>query len=228
MGKNKLERFAEIDKFENVLELTDFSETQGKKPRGKWGREIFGNRKPIVLELACGKGSYTLELARRVPDKNFIGVDIKGARIWKGANRARQENLKNVRFLRIFIDHLDEYFAKDEVSEIWITFPDPFPKGSDREKRLTSDKFLVQYSKVLQSKGLIHLKTDSSLLYKFSKRNIEDFGGEILVENEDIHSADPLLFPLDICTDFEKKHLRRERTIKYLKFVLPTDDHLKE
>lgn len=222
MGKSKLDRFADITAFKNVLELTDFQEDNAEKPRGKWRSGIFGNDNPIVLELACGKGAYTLELARRHPQKNFIGIDIKGARIWKGAKRARREQLNNVRFLRIFIDHLQEYFAEGEADEIWITFPDPYPKGSDRDKRLTSEKFLTQYSKVLKSDGILHLKTDSSQLYKFSQRSVVDFGGEIIAKNNDVHAAGEVSPPLDIRTDFETKHLQRQRSIKYLRFRLPS------
>jgi len=223
MGKSKLERFADIATFENVLELTDFRKDEIKKPRGRWHSEIFCNTNPIVLELACGKGTYTLELAKRHPQKNFIGVDIKGARIWKGAKRARHEELDNVRFLRIFIDHLEEYFAEDEVNEIWITFPDPYPKGSDRDKRLTSEKFLNQYSKVLQSEGIVHLKTDNRRLFNFSQRSVEKVGGKVLEKINNIHSAEEVHPPLDIRTDFEIKHLKRERTIKYLQFSLPSN-----
>lgn len=222
MGKGKLQRFAEIDRFDNVFEVTDFREGKHRKPKGRWHKDIFQNKNPIVLELACGKGAYTLELARRNPEINFVGVDIKGARIWKGAKIARQEQLENVRFLRIYIDHLQEYFAEDEVQEIWITFPDPYPKGSDRSKRLSSEKFLKQYQKVLRENGIVHLKTDSSVLYDFSKRSIRNFEGTIIEDKYDVHAGGETEPPLDIRTDFEQKHLQHGRSIKYLKFQLPS------
>jgi len=222
MGKGKLQRFVEIDRFDNVLELTDFRETNNPKPKDRWHRDIFQNKNPIVLELACGKGAYTLELARRNPEINYVGVDIKGARIWKGAKIAQEEQLENVRFLRIYIDHLQEYFAENEVQEIWITFPDPYPKGSDRSKRLSSEKFLKQYQKVLRKNGIVHLKTDSLLLFDFSKRSVQDFEGTIIKENDNVHAGVEKEPPLDIRTDFEQKHLQRGRSIKYLKFRLPS------
>ncbi|MFH5833450.1 tRNA (guanosine(46)-N7)-methyltransferase TrmB [Halalkalibaculum sp. DA3122] len=220
MGKNKLERFAEIAEFEHVMELTDFQEADKKKPKGRWSEDIFENDHPITLELACGKGEYTLELARRNPGKNYIGIDIKGARIWKGAKRALERELSNVRFLRIYIDHLDEYFAPGEVEEIWITFPDPYPKWSDRNKRLTAPKFLAIYQKVLKEDGLIHFKTDSDALWDFSKNVIRqecrlvDLVEDVYQERAD----DPLLTTQ---TYYEKKHLENGKTIKYMKFRLP-------
>lgn len=224
MGKNKQERFEQISNFDNVLEINDYQKEESPKPRGLWGKKIFQNSNPITLELACGKGAYTLELARRYPNRNFVGIDIKGSRIWKGAKRARQEQLHNVRFLRIYIDHLQEYFAEEEVDEIWITFPDPYPKGSDRTKRLTSHKFLDQYRRLLSEPGLVHLKTDSAPLFEFSKRSIQRFGGTILEEVTDVYKGESDGSEIFIQTDFEQKHLSKGRTIKYLKFSLPTSE----
>lgn len=221
MAKNKLERFAEIDRFENVTELTDFQDGQQDKPNGRWGSRIFQNEHPIILELACGKGHYTLELARRHPQRNFIGVDIKGARIWKGAKRAREEGLKNVHFLRIYIDHLDEYFARGEVSEIWITFPDPYPRGSDSSKRLSSSKFLSIYQSVLKPGGPIHFKTDDKDLFSFTRHSVQRYGCRVQELVRDIYADrgdDPLL---TIQTDFEKRHLQQGKTIRYIRFYLP-------
>lgn len=220
MGKNKLERFAEIAEFDHVLELTDFQEEDNKKPKGRWNKDIFQNDNPIVLELACGKGEYTLELAQKKPDTNFIGIDIKGARIWKGAKRALERDLPNVRFLRIYIDHLDEYFEAGEVEEMWITFPDPYPKWSDRNKRLTSPKFLATYQKVLKKDGVIHFKTDSDKLWNFSTQVIEQ-ECNVLDLVEDVYSERPDDPLLTTKTYYEKKHLENGKTIKYLKFKLP-------
>jgi len=221
MTKSKLERFEEIGKFSNVLELTDFQGTGKKKPKGLWGKKIFKNSNPITLELACGKGEYTLELARRNPDKNFIGVDIKGARLWKGARRALDTNLANVRFLRIYVDHLHEYFAPGEIDQIWITFSDPYPRKSNSSKRLSSPKFLRIYQKVLKPEGTINFKTDSGSLFEFTRASVEETGCKIVDLVEDVYAEredDPVL---TIQTFYEMKHLEEGRTIRFIKFKLP-------
>ncbi len=220
MGKNKLERFAEIAEFDHVLELTDFQDDQHEKPKGKWNEEVFENDHPIILELACGKGEYTLKLAEQNPAVNFIGIDIKGARIWKGATRALDRDLSNVRFLRIYIDHLDEYFALGEVEHMWITFPDPYPKWSDRNKRLTSPKFLSIYQKVLAEDGTIHFKTDSDKLWNYTKEVVRE-RCEVLDLVEDVYKERPDDPLLTTKTFYEKKHLENGKIIKYLKFRLP-------
>lgn len=219
MAKTKLQRFEDIDQFKNVLELTDFQDDRAK-PKGAWNREVFQNENPITLELACGKGDYTVELARRYPARNYIGIDIKGSRLWKGARKAKEEELTNARFLRIYIDHLDEYFEEGEVEEIWITFPDPYLRGGNRSKRLTSEKFLTIYRDILRKSGPIHLKTDSPDLFQFSKYSVEKNGGRILDEVNDIYSHRPTDDILTIKTDFEHKHLKKGKIIKYLQFSL--------
>lgn len=221
MGKNKLERFAEIAEFDNVLELTDFQDADRPKPAGRWNSGIFTGTGPLVLELACGKGEYTLELARRNPRQHFVGIDIKGARIWKGAKTALEEDLGNVRFLRIYIDHLDEYFAAEEVDSLWITFPDPYPKWSDRTKRLTSPKFLKIYRRILSPGGVVHLKTDSDRLFRFSIEMAETCNCEILDLVEDIYTERPNDEMLTVKTYYERKHLEQGKTIRYLEFRLP-------
>lgn len=218
MGKNKLERFEDIDRFDNVLELTDYRESSAHKPKGRWNEEIFENYNPITLELACGKGTYTVELARRNPTINYVGIDIKGSRIWKGAKEAKENKLENVRFLRMYIDHLEEYFGNEEVDEIWITFPDPYPRGSDRSKRLTSHKFLKKYKAIVKHSGCIHLKTDSTSLFEFSKKSILEFNGKLLECVDDIYTEKGDSDLLTIKTNFEKKHLDKGKAIKYLKF----------
>lgn len=220
MGRNKLERYDEIAEFGNVQEKDDFQDEDSEKPKGKWQPEIFGNDNPIVLELACGKGTYTLELARRNPDKNFVGIDIKGARIWKGAKKAKAEGLENIQFLRIYIDHLDEYFAPGEVNDIWITFPDPYLKDSNKSKRLTSPKFLNIYRKVLTADAKIRLKTDSDKLFSYTKEVLENENCKIVDIVENVYKERPDDELLTIKTDFEKRHLERERTIKYIEFTL--------
>lgn len=221
MSKGKLEKFEEVAGFGNTLELTDFQDSRTFKPKGRWNKDIFGNDHPIVCELACGKGSYTVELARRKPHVNFVGIDIKGDRIWRGAKEALEENLDNVRFMRMYIDHLDEYFAPGEINEAWITFPDPYPRRPDRSNRLTSAKFLNIYQKVFVAGAQIHLKTDSESLFEFSKSSVANFGCEIQEIVEDIYSERPDSEILTIKTDYEKRWLEEGKNIKYLSFCLP-------
>lgn len=221
MPKNKLQRFKEIDQFPNVLELTDFQSDERDKPMGRWHEDIFENSNPITVELACGKGDYTVELARRNPSQNFIGIDIKGNRIWKGAKKALDEDLDNVRFLRIYIDHLHEYFGPGEISEVWITFPDPYPNGSDSSKRLSSPKFLQIYQKVLAKNGIINFKTDSTSLFKFTRHTVKETKCRLLDLVEDVYTQrrdDPLL---TIQTFYEKRHLKEGKTIRFIQFQLP-------
>lgn len=221
MGRNKLERFADIERFENVFEYTDFQDTSSEKPKGRWKQEVFKNDNPITLELACGKGEYTLFLSKRYPEKNIVGVDIKGARIWKGARQALKEKRSNVHFLRSYIDHLHEYFSPDEVDDIWITFPDPYPKGSDRDKRLTSPKFLKIYQQFLHPGGSVRLKTDNEQLFDFTRRVLAKKDCKVKRVVKDIYHECPDDKLLTHKTYFEKKHLNKGRTISYLQFSLP-------
>lgn len=218
MGKNKLERFEDIARFENVLEYTDFEDQP--TPKGKWRKEIFRNNHPVVLELACGKGEYTLFLAEQFPERNYIGIDLKGNRIWKGAKYALNQEMENVRFIRMLIDHLPDYFEQGEVDELWITFPDPYTRGSRSKQRLTSPKFLEIYRNVLKKGGLIHLKTDSDLLYNFTLETITKEGCELLRKVDDIYSEAPYDPLLTNKTFYEKKHLEEGKTIHYICFQL--------
>lgn len=224
MSIGKLQKFKEVTKFWNTLELTDFQEQESQKPKGRWHTDIFENNNPIILELACGKGTYTLELARRNPDKNYVGVDIKGDRIWKGAKQALEEDLDNVRFLRIYIDHLDEYFAPDEVDDIWITFPDPYPRFSDRTNRLSGPKFLSIYQDVLKSSGVIHFKTDSNELFEFTKDSLAKSGCKVYAIVNDIYQEYPDDELLTIQTHYETCYLEEGRSISFIKFSLPDED----
>lgn len=223
MGKNKLKKFNQIDTFPNVYELTDFEHGCGKpaKPAGRWNQDYFQTDQPITLELACGKGEYTLALARKYPEQNIIGIDIKGNRIWKGAKRALEEDLQNVRFLRIYIDHIDQYFAPEEVDSIWITFPDPFLRYSKRLKRLTSPKFLELYKKIMNPDGRIHLKTDSQPLVNYTKKVIDALECPLHHIHEDIYHSGNIPDILKIKTYYERKHLEAGKTIKYVEFGLP-------
>lgn len=218
MGKNKLRRYAENAKLDIVFEHTDFDEKE--PPAGKWAETIFGNQNPVVLELACGKGDYTTALARRNPDKNYIGIDIKGDRIWKGALRAKEEGLNNVRFLRCYIDHLDSFFEKCEISDIWITFPDPYLKKSTWKKRLTAPKFLSIYRKISSADATINLKTDSTPLFRFTLDVVNDQGLKIIERVDDVYAEKPDNDLLFIKTYYEKKHLAIGRTIQFIRFSL--------
>ncbi len=218
MGKGKLKKFEELESMNNVIQKPG-----NQMYSGSWHEE-FGNGAPIVLELACGKGHYTVELAKRFPHHNFIGVDIKGNRIHVGARQALQENLNNVRFLRMFIDHLDEQFAQGEVEAIWITFPDPFLRKSKANKRLTSPKFLSIYQKVLKPKGRIKLKTDSPELFAYTLEVIENHQLKVHQRLDDVYSEEHNENLLtDIQTYYEKMHLDNDRIIRYLEFSIPTD-----
>jgi tRNA (guanine-N7-)-methyltransferase len=224
--KNKLKRFAEVASFPNVFEIdptepTFLSNQEGTSYdlRGEWASRHFQNDHPILLELACGKGDYTIALAKDHPGQNYIGVDIKGARIWKGARLALETSMKNVAFLRTRIEFIDRFFAPGEVSEIWITFPDPFEGKITR--RLTSPPFLDRYRRILKPGGIVHLKTDSDLLYEFTHEVIaNDPACQILYTHPNIYSA-PLDFPeLEHKTYYEMKHLGAGRTIKYIRFTI--------
>ncbi len=219
MPKIKEKRMEELPKLDNTLVYTDFDE-DNPSPKGKWNSEVFEKAQPIVLELACGKGEYSVGLAELEPDKNYVGIDIKGNRIWVGATEALEKGLDNVRYLRCFIDHLDQFFGKNEVDEAWIVFSDPYLK-KDR-KRLTAPKFLKTYRKVMKPDAIIHLKTDSDVLYEYTKEIIEQEGLELLDDEPDVHKNRPDDPKLSIITYYEEMHLEKGKTIKYLSFRLGT------
>jgi tRNA (guanine-N7-)-methyltransferase len=220
MAQKKLIRFAELETFDNVLQFP-------KNIKGKW-KDFFINENDIVLELACGKGEYAVGLGRLHPDKNFIGVDIKGNRIWVGAKRAFENKMTNVAFLRIQIDQLNEYFSKEEVSEIWITFPDPQLRKSKAKKRLTHPKFLRLYQQFLKSSGYIHLKTDSPQLYDFTKKVIEMYGCMLHKDYEDLYEQQNIEEELKIKTHYESLDIAQSNRIHYLCFSLPGELFEKE
>lgn len=213
MGKDKLRRFAEIEDFNNVFQLDE-----GKPLKGEWAKDFFKNENPVVLELACGKGEYTVNLAQLFPDKNFIGVDYKGNRIWRGAKTALEEGVNNVGFLRIQIENLTDYFAPREIDEIWITFPDPQPQLSREKKRLTSPRFLDQYREVLKPGGFINLKTDNDGFYAYSAGQVEELKLKLHVKTEDLYNSEFADEVLSIKTYYEKKYLAGNKNINYLKF----------
>jgi len=215
MGQKKLERFAAIKTFPNVLEYP-------KNMQGKWN-DFFKNDYPIVLELACGKGEYALGLSKIYPQKNFIGVDIKGNRIWRGAKTALDEHLAHVAFLRTQIERINEYFAKDEVSSIWLTFPDPHLPNSQWKKRLTSPRFLRLYQQILQKDGTVHLKTDSPVLYKFTKAVIEIYGLEMVNSLDDVYENLQAPLELSIRTFYESLDIAGLHKVHYVSFKLNKD-----
>lgn len=229
MGKrNKLGKFSEILRNPIVLEnynhqndLLTIAEGKFLNPKGQWNELIFKKDQPITLELACGKGEYAVGLAERFPERNFIGIDIKGARIWKGASDAVENGITNVRFLRTRIEMLYKFFEQNEISEIWITFPDPFLKDKKKNRRLTSPTFLKMYKNLLKDNGLVHLKTDSHLLYYYTL-DLLKYRVDIPIQYYYNHIYQQALdIPeLEIKTYYEKKHLERKRTIKYIRFSL--------
>ena len=220
MGKDKLKRFSQILTFDNVIQPKINFHSDDDDLKGNWST-IFNNENPLVLELGCGAGEYTVALAKDYPNKNFIGIDIKGARIWKGAKAALDEGLNNVRFLRTKVDFITKFFGENEVNEIWLTFSDPQPKKP--KKRLSSKLFTDRYIKFLKINGVIHLKTDSDLLYDFTLEEIKTNDFKLLknitnVYKESYEESQELKKTLFIKTFYEKKWLDLEKTIKYLAF----------
>jgi tRNA (guanine-N7-)-methyltransferase len=210
MGQKKLIRFEAIKHFSNVLEYP-------QDMRGKW-KEFFKNEAPLTLELACGKGEYAVGLGRLYPERNFIGIDIKGNRIWRGAKTALDEGLPNIAFVRSHIDKITDYFTPGEVSEIWITFPDPQLRGSRAKKRLTHPKFLRLYQQVLKENGLIHLKTDSPDLYQFTLAVIHLFELELLEHTNQVYAQGTVKPELMIKTHYEGLDIAQSNRIHYISF----------
>jgi tRNA (guanine-N7-)-methyltransferase len=214
--KRKLERFKEIEERSNVIEPT---KEIYHYVRGKWSQDIFQNESPITIELACGRGEYTVGLAKLFPDNNYIGVDIKGERIWKGSSQAKEANLNNVAFLRTMILLIENFFEEKEVNEIWITFPDPRPRKRDIKRRLTSPRFLSIYKRLLKPGGYVRLKTDNTGLYEYSleelqsRKDITD-----LKFTDDVYNSDLRAECFDIKTRYELAFASKGEKIKYLRF----------
>ncbi|AHF16105.1 tRNA (guanosine(46)-N7)-methyltransferase TrmB [Niabella soli] len=213
MAQKKLIRFAELNTFTNVLQFPEGMP-------GNWNSH-FKNGHPIVLELACGKGEYALGLGRLHPRKNFIGVDIKGNRLWAGAKKASKEGLTNVSFLRVQIEQLHQYFAPGEAEELWITFPDPQLRFSKAKKRLTHPRFLRIYQQVLKPGGIIHLKTDSPALFRFTKEVAAMYGCTVLRATDDLYKETDLAAELKIKTYYESLDIAESNRIHYISFQLP-------
>ena len=231
MGKGKLEKFAEMATYKNVFQYPySVVEHVPFEMQGHWHELYFHNDHPIVLELGCGKGEYTVGLAKRYPDINFIGVDIKGARMWTGATQALNEGLENVAFLRTNIEIIDRFFSEDEVQEIWLTFSDPQMKNP--RKRLTSTYFMERYRRFLVDDGLIHLKTDSNFLFTYTRYMVEHNQLPVVLQTEDLYHDDRLdevtRDILAIQTYYESMWIARGLNIKYMKWQLPHKGTLEE
>lgn len=219
-SKNKLKRFKENEQFKNVVQPDRNEVKEGFSLKGNWASH-FGNDYPIVLELGCGKGEYTVGLARQSPDKNFIGIDIKGARLWRGAKTALEENLANVAFLRTQIELIDHLFTENEVAEIWITFPDPQIKYKRTKHRMTNADFLAKYKKILSPEGVVHLKTDSEFMHGYTLGLLHGLGLEINYANHDVYKNEGSPKEvLNIQTFYEKQYLEKGKAITYLQFKL--------
>lgn len=219
-SKNKLKRFAENETFPNVIQPSRKDILEGFELKGKW-HSHFNNDNPIVLELGCGKGEYTVGLAKRNHRSNYIGIDIKGARFWKGAKTALEENLNNVAFVRAQIELIDQLFDENEVAEIWITFPDPQIKYKRTKHRLTNPLFLKKYKEILKAEGIVHLKTDSEYMHGYTLGILQGMNSEILYSNHNVyHNEGSPADVLEIQTFYEKQYLEENKPITYIQFRL--------
>lgn len=215
MGRSKLHKFKVIGESANVVE-------PGKENYGqlkdRWSAEFFGNNHELILEIGCGKGDYTVGMAKLFPQKNFIGIDIKGARLWKGSSLAEEQGLHNVGFLRTFIETLTEHFGENEVSELWVTFPDPRPRLGEEKKRLTSPRFMDMYKQIVKPGGIIHFKTDDLELFDYTLDLLEKNDEKNLVFTRDLYNSDLQHHTLGIQTTYERRFLGEGNPIKYLQF----------
>jgi len=217
-SKNKLKRFRENETFKNVIQPKREDILSGFSLKGKW-QGFFNNQNPIVLELGCGKGEYSVALAKKFPKTNFIGIDIKGARFWRGAKTSLDESLTNIAFLRIQIELIDLCFSKNEISEIWITFPDPQIKYKRTKHRLINKDFLIKYQTILTENGIVHLKTDSEFLHGYLLGVLQEGNHDILYSHHDIYnSSSPPELAKSIQTFYEKQYLKQDKPITYIKF----------
>lgn len=220
-SKNKLKRFRENETFGNVYQPSRELLLAGYDLKGNWREKVFGNNNPVVLELGCGKGEYSVGLAEKFPDKNFIGIDIKGARFWRGAKTAVENNISNVAFLRTQIELIEHAFAQGEVDEIWITFPDPQIKYKRTKHRLTNQEFLDRYKKILKPDGLVHLKTDSEFMHGYTLGLLHGAGHEVLYANHHIYRNEGAPEEVtSIQTFYEQQYLEQGKPITYIQFII--------
>ncbi|MCD7978120.1 MAG: tRNA (guanosine(46)-N7)-methyltransferase TrmB [Tannerellaceae bacterium] len=227
MGKNKLAKFDDMEGYPHVFQYPFATlQEKGFDLKGKWRKDFFKNEHPIVLELGCGKGEYTVGLGKLFPEKNFIGVDIKGARMWSGAKESYEAKMQHVAFLRTSIELITYFFESGEVDEIWLTFPDPQMKKVN--KRLTSTRFMRMYREILSKEGIIHLKTDSNFMYTYTVEMAKVNQYPILFNTDDLYHSGSTDEILNIKTYYEQQWLDRGLTIKYIKFICEERDVLKE
>ncbi len=218
MGKDKLKRWAELETFERTFQPKMDFPMPDFYLKGKWNAEVFKNPNPIVLELGCGRGEYTVNLAKSFPQKNFIGIDVKGARLWRGAKTINQEKILNAAFMRIRIEIIESFFALHEVSEIWLTFPDPQIKEKREFRRLTHPAFIERYKQLMKPKGILHLKTDSVELHEYTLQSLEGEQGKFLVKTTDLYNSNIADEILSIKTTYENIYLNEGKKITYIKF----------
>lgn len=226
MAKRKLQRFAENETFNHFFQPGWDELSAGFSLRGKWNSDFFGNNNPVSIEMGCGKGEYTVDLSKKYPSRNFIGIDKKGARMWRGAKTSNDEKRSNVAFVRTRAENINMIFGEAEVDEIWITFPEPQPNSPRHSKRFTSPEFIKRYRKLLKPGGLIHLKTDSDLFYNYTLEIISEAGHELIYASSDLYAnaAEPeVMDVIDVQTHYEKIWLTQGFTIKYLKFRLKSE-----
>jgi len=228
MGKNKLAKFADLETYPHVFQKPSTALQSGSSfsLKGQWNEEFFKNNNPIVLELGCGKGEYTVGLAKMYPDKNFIGIDIKGARIWTGAKESLEKEMTNVAFLRTNIEMIQHFFAENEVSEIWLTFPDPQMKKTT--KRLTATNFMRLYQQILKQEALIHLKTDSNFMYTYTCEMVKSNSYPVRFSTNNLYNSGLIDTILEIKTFYEQQWIARGIDIKYIQFILEKRDEFIE
>ncbi|MDG1261673.1 MAG: tRNA (guanosine(46)-N7)-methyltransferase TrmB [Flavobacteriales bacterium] len=227
MGKGKLKKWNENKTFNHVFEPTLQDIIDGQEfNKGDWHEKVFGNNNPITLELGCGKGEYTVELARKYPERNFIGVDIKGHRFWRGAKTSNEEGMENVAFLRTRLEFINNFFVQDEVDEIWLTFSDPQPKDDKGSKRITGPAFVDRYKKLLKPGSLINVKTDSTLLYEWTRDQYIEKKYNLLIDSDDVYGKlvndvdEEMQGILNIKTYYEKRWLEEGKKIKFLRIQI--------
>lgn len=218
MGKDKLRRWEELKTMQRVFQPEVNYHSGDSNLKGRWNSDVFLNNHPLILEAGCGKGEYTVEMARKFPDKNFIGMDIKGARIWRGAKTINEQNIANAAFLRLRIELIEKFFAPDEADEVWLTFPDPQPQKSRENRRLTSPAMLQRFQKILKNKGLLHLKTDSLQLFEYSLETLKEQSGKLFLHTFDLDTSGIMDDRLSIQTAYEKFFRSEGKKICYLCF----------